>query len=271
MSTDMSSPYLSEINIYPIKSARGISLPAARLDDRGLEYDHRWMVVDEAGHFLTQRTFPKMALINVALREGHLSVTSRGLRELSVPLRTPSEGKLRVQVWDDSLDAIDVGPEASLWFSDLLGFRCRLVRLPEKPVRFVNTRYAPPNTPVSFADAFPLLLISRMSLEDLNARLTDPVPMNRFRPNLVIEGTSPFEEDTWKSLQIGSVSLRVAKPCSRCTLPTVNQDTGETGKEPIRTLATYRTRDSKVYFGQNLIHSGPGILKVGDVAHVITR
>lgn len=263
--------HLTEIHIYPIKSARGISLPSARLDDQGLEFDRRWMVVDEQGHFLTQRTLPKMALINVALANDHLSVTSRGLGDLSVPLRNPSTGMLRVKVWDDSLDAIDVGQEAASWFTELLGLRCKLVQMPGIPSRYIATKYAPANSPISFADAFPLLLISQMSLHDLNARLAVPVPMNRFRPNIVIDGTSAFEEDSWRSLQIGSVSFRVAKPCARCTVPTVNQDTGEAGKEPIRTLSTYRTKESKIYFGQNLIHESRGILNVGDIAHAIAR
>jgi uncharacterized protein YcbX len=267
----MSLLHLTEINIYPIKSARGISFLSAQLDDRGLELDRRWMVVDEEGHFLTQRTIPKMALIKVAVREDHLSISGRGLSELSVPFRTPSTEMLRVQVWDDSIDAIDAGQEAASWFTELLRVRCRLVRMPENPSRFIHTKYAPPNSPVSFADAFPLLLISEMSLQDLNARLAEPVPMNRFRPSLVIDGSSAFEEDTWRSLQIGSVSFHVAKPCARCTVPTINQDTGEAGKEPIRTLSTYRTRDSKVYFGQNLIHEGRGILKVGDIAQPFAR
>jgi hypothetical protein len=143
--------------------------------------------------------------------------------------------------------------------------------MPENHERFIHSKYAPENTPVSFTDAFPLLLISEKSLEDLNARLAVPVPMNRFRPNLVIDGAAAFEEDTWRSLQIGSVSFRVAKSCARCTVPTVNQDTGEQGKEPMRTLSTYRTQDSKVYFGQNLIHEGRGILKVGDDAEAISE
>jgi uncharacterized protein YcbX len=229
------------------------------------------MVVDEEGHFLSQRTLPRMALIHVALRGDHLSITSRGLNELSVPFQTPSTRMLPVQVWDDSLNAIDVGQDAASWFTELLGVRCRLVQMPEHPSRFINTKYAPPNFPVNFADAFPLLLISEMSLKDLNARLAEPVPMNRFRPNLVIGGAFAFEEDTWRSLQIGTVSFRVAKACARCTVPTVNQDTAESGKEPIRTLSTYRTRDSKVYFGQNLIHEGRGILKVGDIAQATIR
>jgi hypothetical protein len=267
----MSSLRLTEINIYPIKSARGVSLLSAQLDDRGLELDRRWMIVDEEGRFLTQRTLPKMALLHVALREDHLSITSRGLSELSVPFLTPSTGMLRVQVWNDSLDAFDVGQEAASWFTELLGVRCRLVQMPGHPSRFINSKYAPQNSPVSFADAFPLLLISQKSLDDLNARLAEPVPMNRFRPNLVIDGAFAFEEDTWRSIQIGTVSFRVAKPCARCTVPTVNQDTAESGKEPIRTLSTYRTRDSKVYFGQNLIHEVRGILKVGDIAQATIK
>jgi uncharacterized protein YcbX len=266
----MSSLHLTEINIYPIKSARGISLPSAQLDDLGLELDRRWMVVDEQGHFLTQRTLPKMALINVALKEDHLSISSRGLSELSIPFQTSSVEMLRVQVWNDSLDAIDVGQDVASWFTELLGLRCRLVQMPENPSRFVDGKYASAISPVSFADAFPLLLVSEKSLEDLNARLADPVPMNRFRPNLVIDGTFAFEEDAWHALQIGSVSFRIAKPCARCTVPTVDQDTGQAGKEPIRTLSTYRTRDSKVYFGQNLIHQGCGILRVGDLVHAIS-
>ena len=266
----MPSLHLTEINIYPIKSARGISLPSAQLDDLGLELDRRWMVVDERGHFLTQRTLPTMALITVALNEDHLTISSRGLSEL-IPLRTSAVEMLRVQVWNDSLDAIDVGRDASSWFTELLGARCRVVQMPENPSRFVGSKYAPANTPVTFADAFPLLLMSEKSLEDLNARLAEPVPMNRFRPNLVIDGTSAFEEDAWHTLQIGSVSFRVAKPCARCTVPNVDQDIGQSGKEPIRTLSTYRTRDSNIYFGQNLIHDARGTLNVGDIAQPIMR
>ena len=267
----MPSLHLTEINIYPIKSARGISLPSAHLDDLGLELDRRWMVVDEQGNFLTQRTLPKMALINVALKENHLLISSRGLSELSIPFRTSSVEMLRVQVWNDSLDAIDAGQDAASWFTELLGLRCRLVQMPENPSRFVDSKYASVNSPVSFADAFPLLLVSEKSIEDLNARLAEPVPMNRFRPNLVIDGTSAFEEDAWHALRIGSVLFRVAKPCARCTVPNVDQDTGQSGKEPICTLSTFRTRDSKVYFGQNLIHEARGILIVGDIAQAILR
>lgn len=267
----MSALRLSEINIYPIKSARGISVPSAKLDDRGLEFDRRWMVVDENGHFLTQRILPKMAIIGVSLQSDHLSVGARGMQNLTIPLVSPSTKAVRVQIWSDSLDALDVGEEAASWFTEVLGLSCRLVQMPGQGVRSVNPKYAPPDTPVSFADAFPVLLISTASLADLNARLAEPVPMNRFRPNIVIDGSGAYEEDSWKCVRVGSVLFSVVKPCSRCTVPTVNQDTGESGKEPLRTLSTYRVRDSNVYFGQNLIHENRGILNVGDAAFPTAR
>jgi uncharacterized protein len=260
----MSALHLSEINIYPIKSAKGISLSSAKLDARGLEFDRRWMVVDEQGHFLTQRTIPKMAVIGVSLQSDHLSVRARGTQDLMIPLESLSTKAVHVQIWSDALEALDVGDEAASWFTEVLGLNCRLVQMPREGIRSVNPHYAPPNTPVSFADAYPVLLISTASLADLNARLSEPVPMNRFRPNIVIDGSGAYEEDSWKSVRVGSVLFSVVKPCSRCTVPTVNQDTGESGKEPLRTLSTYRVRDSNIYFGQNLIHENRGILNVGD-------
>lgn len=193
------------------------------------------------------------------------------MRDLLVPLDIRSQESLRVQVWDDSLNAVSVGEEAASWLSEMLGRPCKLVYMPDEATRFANPRYAPQNTPVSFSDAFPLLLISQGSLDDLNSRLAEPIPMNRFRPNLVVEGCSAYEEDTWQSLSIGSVALRAAKPCSRCTVPTVDQNTGERGSEPIRTLGTYRTRNGKVLFGQNLVHESRGILRVGDAVHPTSR
>ena len=262
--------HLTQINIYPIKSARGISLPSAQLDDKGLQFDRRWMVVDEQGLFLSQRTLPRMALIEVSVQHDHLSITSRGFGELNVPLQFLPGAMREVQVWNDLLNASDIGQVAAAWFTELLGVRCRLVQLPEEPSRFVNPKYDPTRSAYTFADAFPILLLTEMSLGDLNARLAAPVPMNRFRPNLVVDGTFAFEEDTWQRIQIGEVTFRVVKPCGRCTVPTVNQETGEAGKEPIRTLSTYRTRDSMVYFGQNLIHERRGVVSVGDEVHVLT-
>jgi uncharacterized protein YcbX len=258
------SLHLTGLTIYPVKSARGIPLSAARLDERGLEYDRRWMVVDEAGEFLTQRKLPRMALVHVELQADVLRIFADGMKDLHVPLEERPSASLRVHIWDDSLEAFNAGKEAESWFTEMLGRPCKLVRMPHRAVRVVNPKYSARKSLVSFADAFPLLLISQASLEGLNARLATPVPMNRFRPNLVVGGASPYEEDSWKSLRIGSVAFRVAKPCSRCTVPTVDQETGERDQEPIRTLKSYRTQGSKVYFGQNLVHEGQGILTIGD-------
>ena len=258
---------LSELHIYPIKSARGISLSSARVDFRGLEHDRRWMVVDEQGKFLSQRSVPRMALIRVELGATHLAVKAEGMPDLHLPLSPESGDSLRVHVWEDSFDAMDAGPEAAAWFTKMLSRPCRLVYMSDDTERLVNPKYSPEKSVVSFADAFPFMLISQASLNDLNTRLVEPVPMNRFRPNLVLEGCNAYEEDTWANLRIGNIDFRVAKPCSRCTVPTVNQETGIRASEPILTLGSYRTTGGKIYFGQNLTHEAQGILTVGDEVH----
>jgi hypothetical protein len=226
------------------------------------------MVVDEHGKFLTQRSVPRMALIHVAMDSSHLGVKAEGMKDLLLPLRPVADDTVRVRVWDDSFDAIDAGQDAASWFTKMLSRPCRLVFMPDRAERTVNPKYAPQKTVMSFADAFPFLLISQSSLNNLNSRLAEPVPMNRFRPNLVLDGCDAYEEDTWASLKIGATAFRVAKPCSRCTVPTVDQETGIRTSEPIATLGSYRTIGGKIYFGQNLIHEGHGILTIGDEVHV---
>lgn len=224
--TNVSSLRLSELHIYPIKSARGISLSAARVDLRGLEHDRRWMVVDEQGKFLTQRSIPRMALIHVELGLSHLVVKAESMNDLLLPLRPEPATMLRVLVWKDYVNAIDTGEEAAAWFTEMLSRPCRLVYMPDTTERIANPKYAPRKAQVSFVDAFPFMLLSQASLNELNSRLARPVPMNRFRPNLVIEGCRAYEEDLWANLRIGDVGFEVAKPCERCTIPTVDQETG---------------------------------------------
>ena len=262
--------HLKELHIYPIKSARGISLKTARLDARGLELDRRWMLVDENGSFLTQRKIPRLALLHVEVREGHLAVQTDGLQELTVPFRPESGVARRVRVWEDTVDAFDAGDDAARWFTSMMGRSCRLVHMADEAHRIADLRYARQESLVSFADAFPLHLSSQGSLDDLNSRLAEPVTMDRFRPNLVIDGCSPYEEDTWERIQIGPTTFHVAKPCARCAVPTVDQVTGKRGVEPLRTLESYRTRNGKVHFGQNLIHEGKGPLRVGDPLTVLS-
>jgi len=262
---------LSELNVYPIKSAKGVSLTSARVVDRGLEHDRRWMVVDDRNKFLTQRTHARMALMEVQVRSDHLAVTAPGMEELTIPFELKTPELLQVQVWNDSVEAESVGREASRWLSRFLGCPSKLVHMPDHSARSVNPKYVEGAAPVSFVDAFPFLLVSEGSLSDLNARLERPVPMNRFRPNLVVRGCQPFEEDEWKEFEISSISFKIAKPCSRCAVPAVDQSTGMRETEPIRTLETFRLREGKVLFGQNVIHAGTGVLTVGDPVHLVSQ
>ncbi|NET48854.1 MAG: MOSC domain-containing protein [Merismopedia sp. SIO2A8] len=248
---------LSGIHIYPIKSAAGITLQSATVQARGLEFDRRWMVVDRSNRFMTQRKFPKMALIQVHLNSDTLAVSAPDIDPLILPLQPTdnedSGAHLTVDVWGDRCDAISMGAESNAWFSQVIGQDCQLVYMPDNSQRPTDHGKYGNEQSVSFADAYPFLLISEASLEDLNGRLEAPIPMNRFRPNLVVKGCDAFAEDDWNQIQIGKFTFSVAKACSRCTIPTVDQVTGIRGKEPITTLATYRRWEGKIWFGQNLI------------------
>ncbi|HBB33806.1 MAG TPA: MOSC domain-containing protein [Cyanobacteria bacterium UBA9273] len=264
----MAAITLSGIYIYPIKSAGGISLETSQVGNLGFEYDRRWMLVDERGKFLTQRQLPRMALIKVQLAEDCLVVEAPNQPKLAIPLQPNRSDRISVQVWNDICEAIPLDIEISQWFSEFLEIPCQLVYMPDNSCRPVNPRYARNQEQVSFADGFPFLLISEASLQDLNNRLDRPIPMNRFRPNLVVSGCEAFAEDTWHQIHIGSISFRVAKPCSRCTITTVEQSHGMREKEPLITLAQYRLRNGQIFFGQNLIQEQLGQLQVGDTVAI---
>ncbi len=256
---------VAALYVYPIKSCAGMSVASVTLDRRGVMGDRRFMVVDDDGRFLSQRELPKLALIVPRIADGAVTLAAPGFSTITVPVLM--EGPRRsVVVWRDVCDAIDQGDDASRWLSAHLGVSCRLVRLADEWKRLVDPTYATrPDDEVSFADAYPLLLIGEASLEDLNARLETPLPMNRFRPNVVVRGSTPFAEDGWRNIVIGDVRATVVKPCARCVTTLVDQQTGARGKEPLRTLASYRRRgDGEVYFGQNVIHAGQGAITVGD-------
>jgi uncharacterized protein YcbX len=257
------------LTVYPIKSAAGISLSTAWVDARGLAGDRRWMVVDETRSFLTQRTHPRLALVLVAGDGDRLVLAAPGLPPLTAVTPPDGEATVRVGMWDDECDAIPAGRDAAGWISRLLGQSCELVYMPERSHRPVAPRSSAPLAEVGFADAYPFLLISEGSLEDLNRRLAEPLPMNRFRPNLVVGGCAPFGEDDWRRIRIGGILFNVVSPCSRCTTTTVDQGTGERGREPLATLATYRRVGNQVMFGQNLVHEGTGELAVGDEVTVL--
>ncbi len=261
---------LSGLYLYPVKSLGGIQVNQWPLDELGLALDRRWMVVDREGRFLTQRQHPKMALIRPALDdEGRLTLRHPKLPALHVPPAPVEAATMAVQVWQDRVEALRVGDAPDTWLRRALGIHCHLVWLPPGTHRAVDPEYAP-GAITSFTDGFPLLLIGEGSLAELNARLQQPVSMRRFRPNLVVSGSEPFAEDHWRRIRIGQVEMEVVKPCSRCVVTTVDPDTGiPQGPEPLRTLATFRRRDNKVYFGQNVVHRGPGRLRVGDTVQVI--
>src|SRR3954464_5005869 len=255
---------LTGITVYPIKSARGIPAEEWELDEFGLTLDRRWMVVDSGGEFISQRDYPRMALVIPSLRNERWRVDAPGMPTLEVPVHPSPTVLTRVTIWDDRCEATWVGEGAARWFSELLGCAVSLVHMPAHTMREASLVYAPSGSRVSFADAYPILLISEESLADLNRRLRVPLPMNRFRPNLVVAGCEPYEEDTWRSIRIGELAMQVVKPCDRCVITTTDQVTGERGKEPLRTLATYRNVDGKVLFGQNVVHQGSGRLRLGN-------
>jgi uncharacterized protein YcbX len=261
--------YLSGLHVYPIKSCGGIAIEEWEVDERGLRHDRRWMLVDKTSCFMSQRRFPRMALIGVRIERDGLIVAAPGMPSLEVPLQ-PTAGRLILaRVWDDLVEVSPVGDDADRWFEEFLGVGCRLVYLPDRSLRPVDPAYGRPEDQVGLADGFTFLLISEASLADLNARLEQPVPMNRFRPNLVVGGCEPFAEDDWKLVRIGQIAFRVVKPCSRCTITTVDQGTATKSKEPLRTLARFRKRNNKVLFGQNLIHDETGIIRINDLVEVI--
>jgi uncharacterized protein len=255
---------LTGLHVYPVKSAAGLAPASWDVDGFGLRYDRRWMVVDTAGRMISQRTHPRLALVRPAIDDGTLRIETAGMPALELPLAPAPAVTTPATIWDDTCAAVWTGERAARWFSDVLETDCSLVHMPETTVRPASTAYAPPGHRVSFADAFAFLLISEESLADLNGRMSTPLPMNRFRPNLVIAGGAPFGEDDLSTFQIGALRFRVVKPCDRCVLTTTDQATAERGSEPLRTLATYRRWDGKVYFGQNVVHEGTGRLAVGD-------
>jgi uncharacterized protein YcbX len=259
------------LHVYPVKSCRGIDVEAAEVVATGFRYDREWMVVDAAGSFLSQRSHPEMATVAVGIGEGCLTLTAAGAPDLRVDLEPTDGNRRRVTVWRDTCQAVSEGPGAARWLSSVLGTPCELVRLPPSSVRSVDRRYAGADDRVAFADGFPLLLIGHASVDELNRRLERPVPADRFRANIVVDGTAAHDEDSWSSIGIGSLAFEVAKPCARCVIVTTDQATGVRSPEPLRTLATYRSEGGTIAFGQNLLHRGTGTVRVGDAVRVLSR
>lgn len=255
---------LDALFIYPVKGLRGIAVTEAVVEPWGLQGDRRWMVVDGAGRYLTQRDLPGMARIAAVPDGGGITLSADGMAPLHVPLpRAP----VTVVVWRDQVQAREAGPDAAAWLSRALGQPCRLVHMGDPATaRPVDPGYARPGDRVSFADGFPVLAVNAASLDDLNARLAQPVPMDRFRTNLVVSGTSAWAEDSWTTLHVGPVRFRGPKTCARCVVVTTDQATGARprDREPLRTLTAFRRGgDGRVIFGMNLIPDGTGRISIG--------
>ncbi len=262
---------ISELYIYPIKSLGGIAVKQAAVTDRGFEHDRRWMLVDENNRFITQRQVPEMALLRVSIENEGLCVTHKTKNDsITIPFACCSANREAVTIWDDNCLAEFVSEEADNWFTTMLGIDCRLVHMPDDTRRQVDQNYAPAGAVTSFSDGYPYLIIGQATLDDLNSRLDQALPVNRFRPNIVFTGGEPYEEDRLAHFVINNISLYGVKLCGRCIIITIDQDKALKGKEPLKTLSSYRSKNNNTYFGQNLVHKGEGVISIGDILHPIS-
>jgi uncharacterized protein YcbX len=268
--------------VHPIKSAGRIAVDSLELDARGACGDRRWMLVNERGVAITQRDHRRLALVQPSFasvdREGALVLRAPQMEPFTLVV-PPRAVVRRVQVWDDETTALDAGDRAAEWMSDAIGAHCRVVRLApgaRRPLAARNAGEVPATgRDVAFPDAAPLLLLGQASIDALNVRLRErgekPVSDERFRPNVLLAGTEPHEEDGWSLVEIGAVTVGVGRPCARCVMTTIDQFTAEQGIEPLRTMSTYRKRDGKVLFAVNATNAAPGTINMGDALRVLSR
>jgi uncharacterized protein len=259
--------FVKALHIYPLKSARGIEVTDSELTGSGLAWDRNWMLVDQEGSFISQREHANIALIAIALDADTLQASAAGMPSLCIPLHGLGRARRRVAIWEHEGFAFDEGDRAAQWFAEFLGTHCRLVAFDPAEQRRSDTNWTGTDVGLNrFSDGFPILVANTASLADLNARLGTPIPMNRFRPNIVIDGEAPFDEDHIDTLSTGAIVLRLVKPCTRCEITTTDQDTGARGVEPLRTLSTYRAdprMNGGITFGQN------AIVKAGIGEHIV--
>lgn len=260
---------VTRLYLHPVKSLGGIAVSRFQIDRFGPFMDRRWLVVDGEGKFITQRQHACMALVRTALDGDRLTLSKEGQGSILFSPQDFTGPMRRVQVWRDQCDA-QSGPVAvDQWISQALGIPCQIVFMPETTRRPVNPDYARQGETVSFADGFPLLLTTDASLADLNRRLSFSIGMERFRPNLVIDGSEPFAEDQWQRIRVGQMVFRLAKPCTRCVIPTIDPLTAEKQPEVFKTLKSFRERADGVHFGQNLLPESAGVLRLGDEVEIL--
>lgn len=274
----MPTAELSSLHIHPVKSLGGFAPAEAVVEPWGLAGDRRWMLIDASAKAVTQRQHARMALASAALGEGGgITVSAPGREPLSVAVPSGATGTVVTEIFGTKVEAVPAGAAADAWFSAYLGADVRLVHLDDPARRRpIDPGYARPGETVSFADGFPLLVTTTASLDALNSLVAQgdhpdegPLPMERFRPTVVVDGTAPWDEDRWARIAIGEVTFRVAKPCGRCIITTTDQRTARRGKEPLRTLARHRLIDQRMVFGQNLVPEGTGTLRTGDPVEIL--
>ncbi len=261
---------IQSLYIYPIKSCGGIEVASARIEERGFQYDRRWALVDAEDVSMDQIKYPRLASVRLRLESDALVAHMPGMEALRIPFHLEQPANVMVRGFRHACEAQRVGDEADAWFNQLTRVPCCLVYMPDTTRRAVNPAFAINDDIVSFASGYPYHLMNTASASSINQLLAEPVPMNRFRPNIVIEGVTAFEEDQWQIIQINDVVFHLVKPCDRCAITTVDQISGErTGKEPLRTLARLRTVDKKVLFGQYMLAEKLGVVHEGDLVQVV--
>lgn len=262
---------LSQITIYPIKSCAGIPLSTAEVKDRGFTMDRRWVLVDDDGLFISQRNTPRLGQVLVSQKDHGLQVSYPGHAYLKLELQPTSHIRQQARIWNDQVEGMWLGSECDEWFSKVLEKSVHLIHMSKDIKRPLLKERLPQDRPfeVSFADGYPYLLTSQSSLDDLNARLSHPVPMDRFRSNLVVSGFPAFGEDHWKRIRIGTIEFLVVKPCARCLVTTIDQKTGVASREPLQTLATFRRQNGHVMFGMNMVALNSGYVSLNDPVTII--
>ncbi|MFI1179209.1 MOSC domain-containing protein [Streptomyces sp. NPDC020799] len=275
----MSTPSLTAVHFYPVKSMTGRAVAEAAVEPWGLAGDRRWMLADDSGHMITQRQQPRVALAAAEpLPGGGVRLSAPGCAQLDVAVPDPAErGTVTVQLFRDKVEGVPAGEAVDAWLSAYLGTPARLLHMDDPATRRpIDPAYADPGETVSFADGYPLLATTLASLDALNTLISQgdhpdegPLPMNRFRPNVVVDGTAPWAEDDWRRVRIGEVTFRAVKLCGRCVVTTTDQRTAERGKEPLRTLARHHRIDTSLVFGTNLIPEHTGVVRVGDEVEIL--
>jgi uncharacterized protein YcbX len=264
--------FIADIQVYPIKSLGGFSVKEWPVLPEGLAFDRQWMLVDENGKFITQRANANLALLKVHYfhwEDDFFEVESLLTQsKIQIPIKFSSESKKTI-VWDDEVDSFYYQNDINKWFSSELGMDCFLVKKDSNFIRQVDLNFASPNNSTGFSDGFPVLVISESSLNDLNSRLEFPVPMNRFRPNIVLSGTHAFQEDETRELILGETEFNLVKPCGRCIMTTINQSTAEKTAEPLKTLSLYRAFNNKILFGMNALVKRTGKIYLNELVHLV--